>query len=74
MTLASLKTCLFRHYGIGVNGDYLNNAIRWTYPNQMFELRSIEEDWMEEKLRATGFLIPLADDISLVHNPFGRGE
>jgi hypothetical protein len=73
MTLASFKACLFRHYGIGVNGEYVNNAIRWTYPNQMFELRSIAEDWLEEKLRATGFLIPLADAISLVHNPFGKG-
>lgn len=72
MTLTSFKETLFRHYGIGANGDFLNNAIRWTYPNQSIELRTIDADWLEEKLRGTGFLIPLSDAISLVHNPFGR--
>ena len=74
MTLRSFKEALFRHYGIGVNGDHLNKAIHWTYPNQPIELRSIEDDWLEEQLRATGFLIPLSDAVSLVHNPFGKKD
>ena len=74
MTLRSFKETLFRHYGIGVNGDHLNKAIHWTYPNQPIELRSIEDDWLEEHLRATGFLIPLSDAVSLVYNPFGKKE
>jgi hypothetical protein len=72
MTLASFKDCLFRHYGIGVNGVHLTKAIRWTYPKQRLTIDSLQEDWMEAKLRATGFLIPLSDAVSLVHNPFGK--
>ncbi|MCP4401946.1 MAG: hypothetical protein GY801_32190 [bacterium] len=74
MTLRSFKETLFRHYGIGVNGEHLNKAIRWTHPGQPFELRSLEDDWLEELLRATGFLIPLSDAVSLVHNPFGKKD
>ncbi len=74
MTLNSFQERLYQHYGIAVGGPLLNRAVRWTFPSQEFALHSIEQSWFEEKLKATGFLIPLSDAVSLVQNPFGQSE
>lgn len=74
MTLSSFQERLFQHYGIAADGPLLNRAVRWTFPDQDFILHSVEQSWFEEKLRATGFLIPLSDAVSLIQNPFGQSE
>lgn len=74
MTLSSFQERLFQHYGIAADGPLLNRAVRWSFPDQDFILHSVEQSWFEEKLRATGFLIPLSDAVSLVQNPFGQSE
>lgn len=68
-----LKT-LYRHYGAAISGDLLNDAVAWTYPEQQVEAPSEQRRWLEEKLLATGFLIPLSDAVSLIHNPFSKEE
>ncbi len=74
MRFISFQEILYRHYGMAANGNFLNRAIQWTYPNQNLNLHSSVQDWLEEKLTATSFLIPLSDAVSLVHNPYGEGE
>jgi len=70
MTLESFKEKLYLHFGIAVGGEQLDKAMKWTYPLQDLKIRKKDDDWFEEKLRATGFLIPLSDAVSLVINPF----
>ncbi|GKT09166.1 hypothetical protein [Desulforhabdus sp. TSK] len=74
MTLNSFQNQLYLHYGIAMSGPLLNRAVQWTFPDQRFTLHSVEQSWVEDKLRATGFLIPLSDAVSLVQNPFGQGR
>ncbi len=73
-TLDSFNERLYRHFGIAVSGSHLSRAVRWTFPGQKFNLSSTEQGWFEERLRATGFLIPLSDAVSMVQNPFGEGN
>lgn len=74
-TLDTFKERLYLHYGIAISGTELDKAVRWTYPNKPFSLGQNDHDqWFEDKLRATGLLIPLSDAISLVHNPFGNNS
>jgi hypothetical protein len=70
MTLSSFQERLFQHYGIAISEDQLNRAILWTHEGQGIHQNTIVQKWMDEKLRAVGFLIPLSDDVSLVENPF----
>lgn len=72
MTYTSFQEVLFRHYGVAINGHWLKCAIRWTYPKQNIRGYASDNDWLEERLGATGFLISLSDSISLVRNPFSR--
>ena len=74
MTYTSFQDVLFRHYGIATGGRWLKQAIRWTYPKQAIRGYASDRDWLEEKLRETGFLIPLSDSISLVRNPFDASK
>jgi len=74
MTYTSFQDLLFRHYGIAVGDQWLKKAIRWTYPTQDVKIHSTDRDWLEEKLRITGFLIPLSDSFSLVRNQFDHSE
>ncbi len=71
MTLDSFRETLYKHYSIGITGWELDRAVHWTYPGQSFVIRNKDDNWLEEKLRATGFLLPLSDAVSLVRNPFG---
>jgi hypothetical protein len=73
-TLESFKETLYKHFGIAIGGQQLDKAVRWTYPKQSFVIRKKDENWFEEKLRATGFLIPLSDAVSLVTNPFSKSK
>lgn len=72
-TLSTFKKRLYLHFGIAISGVELEKAVKWSYPDRAFALGGNDHDkWFEDKLRATGLLIPLSDAISLVHNPFGR--
>ncbi len=70
ITLASFQESLYRHYGAAFGEEYLNRAIQWTYPDRKITPQSLNLNWIEEKLKATGFLIPLSDAVSLIYNPF----
>lgn len=72
MTYTSFQATLFRHYGVATEGQWLKKAIRWTYPKQNIKVYASDDGWLEERLRATGFLISLSDSISLVRNPFSQ--
>lgn len=69
MTLKTFQSLLFRHYRAAIDGDPLAEAIRWTNPRSGTGELSASAQWFEELLRATGFLIPLSDAVSLVQNP-----
>jgi hypothetical protein len=70
MRLTAFLKVLSRHYGAAVSGTLLSDAIAWTYPDQKVNPPVDHKKWLEEKLLATGFLIPLSDAVSLIHNPF----
>jgi len=72
MTLASFEGNLFKHYGIGINGPYLERGVRWSLKDPNVSLGNADQTWFERSLRASGFLIPLSDAVSLVHNPFNE--
>ena len=74
MTLASFTDRMFYHYGMAVSGSPLKKAVNWTYPRQDFQIAALQKNWLEEALLAAGFLIPLSDAVSQVHNPFGENE
>ncbi len=73
MTLASFTDRMFLHYGMAVSGSTLKKAIGWSYPRQKIH-EELQKKWLEQSLRATGFLIPLSDAVSQVQNPFGHQE
>jgi len=72
MTLSSFRERLYQHYGIALNGKQLNLATRWTYDGQEINRATYAKKWLDEKLRALGFLVPLSDDVSIVENPFSE--
>lgn len=69
-TLQSFQERLYQHYGAAIDGFFLKQAVQWTYGGEKNRVPSFRAEWLEEKLRSTGFLIPLSDSVSLVHNPF----
>lgn len=70
MTLTSFQKNLFNHYGMSIGGDQLRKGVKWTLANQHISVPYAEQEWFEDALKASGFLIPLSDAVSLVHNPF----
>ncbi len=69
-TLESFEEQLYAHYGIAINGGGLEQAVRWTHPRQQLQISNTENNWLEDNLLASGFLIPLSDAVSQVKNPF----
>jgi len=74
MRLTAFLKVLYCHYGAAVSGTLLNDAIAWTYPDQKVSAPAEHKNWLEEKLLATGFLIPLSDSVSLIRNPFSADK
>jgi hypothetical protein len=72
MTLTTFQTNMFKHYGIAICGDELKRGVNWTYRNLEINPPYGEQQWLEDALKASGFLKPLSDAVSLVHNPFSR--
>lgn len=70
MTLTSFQKNLFNHYGISIAGEQLRKGVKWTLSDQDISVPYSEQQWFEDALKASGFLIPLSDAVSLVHNPF----
>jgi hypothetical protein len=71
MTLASFTDRMFHHYGMAVSGAALKKAVQWSYPRQELHFSELQKKWLEDSLLTAGFLIPLSDAVSQVHNPFG---
>lgn len=71
MTLASFTDRMFNHYGMAVSGAALKKAVQWSYPRQELHFSELQKKWLEDSLLTAGFLIPLSDAVSQVHNPFG---
>lgn len=69
-TLQSFENRLYCHYGMAISGNALEKAVRWTHPRQKLQVSDTGDNWLEQKLLAAGFLIPLSDAVSQVHNPF----
>jgi hypothetical protein len=70
MTLTSFQKNLFNHYGISIGGEQLRKGVKWTLADQDISVPYAEQQWFEDALKASGFLIQLSDAVSLVHNPF----
>lgn len=74
MTLKSFTDRMFCHYGMAVAGTKLKRAIRWTFPRQQLQSAEPQKQWLENSLKATGFLIPLSDAVSQIQNPFNQNK
>jgi hypothetical protein len=62
---------LFLHFGIAVEGVQLEASAEWSGLKR--ENRCIQAgSWLQEMLRASGFLFYLSDACSIVENPFAR--
>jgi hypothetical protein len=72
-TLDTFKHLMFAHYGLAIDGKYIQKACIWSDYPQLSESAVSNDDWLVQKLRASGFLIHLSDACSLVQNPFGEG-
>jgi hypothetical protein len=72
MTLSSFEDNLFKHYGMAIQGKYLDYGVKWSFHDKDVNVTNSDQNWLEKQLKASGFLIPLSDAISLVHNPFAR--
>lgn len=61
---------MYIHFGIAVEGDTLTDAAVWSgvTANQSFQGGT----WLQEMLRAGGFLEKLSDAYSIVRNPFSE--
>jgi len=70
ITRQRFEDCLFKHYGIALQGNYFERAIKWTFGDQQLHAPPVDLGWFEAKLRSLGFLLPLSDAVSLVYNPF----
>jgi hypothetical protein len=70
VTLRTFQRLLFRHYRAAFDGDPMAEAVQWTHAKSGTGTHSASGKWIEELLRATGFLIPLSDAVSLIRNPF----
>jgi hypothetical protein len=65
---------LYRHYGIAVEGDNLNDAVAWCgLPANSAVQTANEVGWLAEMLNASGFLTELSDACSIVRNTFDSG-
>ena len=71
-TLDTFKGLMFAHYGLAIDGKYIQRACAWSDYPALSELEAGNDDWLVQKLRASGFLIHLSDACSLVRNPFGE--
>ena len=71
-TLDTFKHLLFAHYGLAIDGKYIQKARAWCDDPLLSESAMGNDDWLVQRLRASGFLIHLSDACSLVQNPFGE--
>ena len=68
-TYAEFLQRLFLHFGIAVEGAQLEVSAEWSGLKR--ENRAIQAgSWLQEMLRASGFLFYLSDACSIVENPF----
>jgi|CZCA01.1.fsa_nt_gi hypothetical protein len=65
---------LYCHYGIAIEGSYIEDAMRWSGLPPNDSVQSGRELWLPEMLRAGGFLTELSDACAIVHNPFGNSR
>jgi len=71
-TLDTFKDLMFAHYGLAIDGKYIQRVCAWSDYPSLSESETGNDDWLVQKLRASGFLIHLSDACSLVQNPFGN--
>ena len=62
---------MYLHYGIAVEGEELNDALRWSDMLENHAIQPVKGSWLQSMLRASGFLTDLSDAWSIVKNPFG---
>lgn len=65
---------LYQHYGIAVEGEYLNDAATWTGLPTNSSIQPENGSSLKGMLRAGSFLTDLSDAYSIVRNPFGDEE
>jgi len=65
---------LYLHYGIAMEGEYLNDAAVWIGIPANSSIQPENGSPLRDMLRAGGFLTDLSDAYSIVHNPFGNKE
>ena len=73
-TLDKFKDRLFAHYGLAIDGEYIQRACIWSGYPPLSSIATSSDDWFVQMLRAAGFLIHLSDACSLVQNPFGEAD
>jgi len=65
---------MYLHYGIAVEGEHLNDALVWSDMPENNAIQPVKGSWLQEMLRASGFLTDLSDAWSIVKNPFVVGR
>lgn len=66
---------LYKHYGIAVEGEQFEDALRWSDLSVSDTVKSAgKPSWLSEMLRAGGFLTELSDSHSIVFNPFDNNQ
>ena len=73
-TLDTFEHLLFAHYGLAIDGKYIQKACAWSDYPPLSESAIGSDDWLVQRLIASGFLIHLSDACSLVQNPFGENS
>lgn len=63
---------LFHHFGIAVSNEWLTESARWIFPELPAKTNWGDLSWFPESLRSGGYLFPLSDAVSIVHNPYGK--
>ncbi len=61
---------LYQHYGIAVEGGWLNDAVAWSKMPVNTSIQKENSSWLVDMLRASGFLTELSDGCSIVTNEF----
>lgn len=65
---------LYQHYGIAIEGQYLDDAAIWTGLPVNSSIQPENGSSLKDMLRAGSFLTDLSDAHSIVRNPFGDDE
>ena len=63
---------LYLHFGIAIEGEELEDAVIWSGLPANSSMQPHNGSWLEDMLRAGGFLKELSDACSIVCNNFGK--